>query len=98
MSGFARIGDIGTGICPHHKTPQPYTTVFASGAETVFINDLGACYIGTIGMATCGHPTIAISGSEDVIVEGIGAHRMGDIGINFGPYTVISGSDDVIAN
>lgn len=98
MPGIARIGDIGQGVCPNHHTPQPYTTVFTSGSETVFINELGACFTGTIGIATCGHPTIALTGSPDVTSEGISIHRTGDMGINFGPYIVLNGSDDTTSN
>ena len=98
MSGIARVGDIGVGVCYWHKDPVPYTTVFITGAPTTMSNDIANAIIGTVGSASCGHGTVAISGSPDVTFEGIGAHRIGDMGQNGGPYTVVSGSPDVISN
>jgi len=98
MSGVSRVGDIGVGVCPCHTTPQPYVTVFSTGANSVLSDNLATCIIGTIGIASCGHPTIALSGSGDVMCEGISVHRVGDVGANCGPYTVVSGAPDVIGN
>lgn len=98
MPGVSRVGDIGVGICPCHITPVPYTTVFSTGANSVMTNNLATCIIGTIGIASCGHPTVAITGSPDTFAEGVGHHRIGDMGMNCGPYTVVSGSPDVITN
>lgn len=96
MPGVCRVGDIGTGICPNHKIPMPYTTVFISGDPEVTTDGLPTCVAGvTIGTSTCGHPTIALSGSEQATANGHGLHRVGDVGANFGPYTAISGSEDV---
>lgn len=98
MSGMARIGDVGVGVCYWHDSPQTYTTTFVSGSPTVTVNNIPGCYIGTVGVASCGHATIALSGSHDVSSENIGVHRIGDAGQNGGPYIVVSGSQDVTAN
>lgn len=98
MSGIARVGDVGVGVCYWHDEPQYYTTTFVSGAGTVMDNNLVSCVIGTIGHSTCGHNTIALSGSPDVFAENSAVHRIGDVGQNGGPYTVVSGSPDVLAN
>lgn len=98
MPGVTRVGDIGVGVCPHHSSPENYTTVFVSGAEDVFSNDQANCFVGSIGVSTCGHQTIAISGADDVTADGIGVHRVGDVGMNYGPYVVVSGSDDVTSD
>ena len=98
MSSQTRVGDIGIGICYCHLIPTPYVTVFVTGANSVQTNNLTSCIIGTIGIASCGHPTIALSGSPDVFLENSASHRIGDVGANCGPYTVVSGSPDVLDN
>jgi len=95
MTGVCRVGDIGVGVCPHHSSPENYTTVFISGSENVVSDGQSNCFVGSIGMATCGHQTIAISGSDTVTADGIGIHRVGDVGMNYGPYVAVSGSDNV---
>lgn len=98
MTSAMRIGDMGQGICYFHNPPEAYTTVFVSGAGSVGANGEPCCFVGTVGTATCGHPTIALSGSPDVSSEGIGMHRSGDVGQNGGPYIALAGSPDVFAN
>jgi len=95
MTGVCRVGDLGVGVCPHHSSPQNYTTIFVSGIENVTSDDLQICVVGTIGVSTCGHPTIALTGSDIVTADGIGIHRVGDMGANYGPYTAVGGSDNV---
>lgn len=98
MPAQARIGDIGIGVCPCHKSPVGYITVFATGASSVQANNLTSCIISTVGIASCGHPTVALTGSPDVYHENMSAHRVGDMGANCGPYVVVTGSPDVIVN
>jgi len=97
MSKNARVGDIGVGVCPCHEPPLAYTTVFSeTGAATsVKTNGQSQVIIGTIGIASCGHPTTAETGSGTVNAEGSGVHRLGDTGSNCGGYTVTTSSDDV---
>jgi hypothetical protein len=95
MTGVCRVGDIGVGVCPNHPHSVNYTTVFVSGIADVVADDSEVCIVGTVGMSTCGHPTIALSGSDVCNADGLGLHRVGDVGANFGPYTAILGADDV---
>jgi uncharacterized Zn-binding protein involved in type VI secretion len=93
---LSKVGDIGEGVCPNHKSAQAYTTVFQTGAPSVLINGQPAATVETVGIATCGHPTVALTGSATVFIEGKPAHRVGDTGANYGPYTAVSGSGNVI--
>lgn len=95
MAFQSRVGDIGVGVCPCHDSPVTYTTVFVSGASSVITNNKISTIIGTIGISSCGHPTIALTGSGTVIKENKGSHRIGDTGANCGPYVVVTGSPDV---
>jgi len=95
MPAVCRIGDTGVGRCPHHLVPQNYVTVFSTGATDVTSNDSANCIIGTVGISTCGHPTVAITGSENSTADGQGLHRVDDVGANYGPYVAITGSDNV---
>lgn len=97
MPAVARQGDIGVGVCPLHNGPQGYNTVLGVGAVTVFTNGKSQANIGTPGIASCGHPTIATTGSGSVTAETKGVHRVGDSGQNPGPYTVTTGSPNVTA-
>lgn len=98
MTAIARVGDIGVGICYDHDSPTSYTTTFISGSTTVMANGAVSCIVGTIGVSSCGHNTVALSGSPDVSHSNQPVHRVGDTGSNSGPYTVVSGSPNVNAN
>lgn len=91
----AKIGDTGIGTCPKHKSPKIYNVTFISGAGTVNANGVPIANLTTVGIATCGHPTVVISVSGTVNAEGTGVHRVGDSGMNYGTYTVVSGSGNV---
>jgi hypothetical protein len=89
-----RVGDTGVGICYAHPVPTPYVTTFVEGgAVGVTADGLDVCIVGAIGMATCGHPTVALTGSDIAVANDLGLHRVGDTGANFGPYTAMTGSD-----
>lgn len=93
-----RVGDIGVGVCPHHSSPEDYTTVFATGIADVTSNELSNCTTGSIGISSCGHNTVAMSGALDVTADELGIHRVGDIGMNYGPYVAVTGASDVIGD
>jgi hypothetical protein len=97
MPNVTTTGFIGIGVCPCHKSPQQYTTIFVTGAATVLTNNAQTAIIGTTGVASCGHPTVALTGAGSVLAVGGGVHRIGDTGTNCGSYTVVTGSGDVIA-
>jgi len=88
---------MGAGICyhPSHSSPEAYVTVFVSGADTVSADGINVCFVGTVGIASCGHPTVALSGSPTVTGEGIALHRTNDVGANYGPYVALAGSPTV---
>jgi uncharacterized Zn-binding protein involved in type VI secretion len=88
-----RIGDFGIGVCTKHGS---YVTTFSNGAETVMVNSLSAATMVTIGISSCGDPTIVISGSPGVKMEGQSSHRTGDEGINTGTYQAVIGSSNSI--
>jgi uncharacterized Zn-binding protein involved in type VI secretion len=95
MSGIGGIGSMGIGTCPCHKTPQNYITTLITGAPTVLVNGTGAGQVGSIGVSSCGHPTVAITGSSTVFADGEPVHRVGDTGVNCGQYVLIEGSPNV---
>lgn len=97
MSGQSRIGDVGIGVCPAHDGSVEYVTTFITGSISAQTNGKPSAIITTVGISTCGHPTVAISGSTTVFHEGKPAHRIGDAGINPGAYTAVSGSTNVFA-
>jgi hypothetical protein len=95
MSEQSKVGDMGVGVCPCHLTPVAYTTVFISGASSVLTNGQPTAIVGTIGIASCGHPTVALTGLSSVKPTSQNTHRVGDVGTNCGPYITVSGSSNV---
>ena len=74
-----RVGDLGQGICPCHKSPQNYLTQLLTGAATVFTNGAGQGLVGSIGQASCGHLTQHLTGSNTVDCEGAQIGRVADL-------------------
>lgn len=98
MPPRCRIGDTGSGVCPAHVSPKTYITVFNMGANYVITNGRPSAYVGSVGISTCGHPTVALMGSPSIILESRGSHRVGDTGSNAGAYVAIMGSPNVNDN
>lgn len=100
--GVCRLGDTGIGGCLHSShaptLPFPYTTIFSVGIPNVLINAMPVITLGSVGISSCGHPTVALLASTTVMANNIGVHRMVDTGANFGPYIVSLASQNVIAN
>lgn len=90
-----KVGSIGIGTCPCHKGSVNYTTVIADGAITVISEGVETAIVTSMGIASCGHPTIATTGSSTVFHENQPAHRIGDLGQNCGPYTLVTGCDTI---
>jgi hypothetical protein len=88
-----RVGDTGIGVCYLHSSPTPYVTTFIQGAISAYADNLLLMTVGGIGLATCGHTTIAETGSGLSIANDLGLHRVGDIGSTpNGPYVAVTGS------
>jgi hypothetical protein len=51
--------------------------------------------IGDIGIATCGHPTVALTGSATYEVEKSKVHRQNDVGSNPGPYVAVAAASTI---
>lgn len=98
MTLVARVGDIGSGSCPAHKKRKNYNTIFVPGQSTVFAEGLPVIRLGDIGLASCGHPTVALMGAITVFAVASNVHRLGDIGSNPGPYVTVIGATTVFAN
>ena len=96
MSALSRLGDLGEGSCPA-TDHDDYITQYITGASTVFINNLPATKLGSLGDQSCGHVSMALTGSPSVFVENVPVHRVGDIGEGGagGVYVGISGSSNV---
>ena len=90
-----KVGSIGIGTCPCHNGSVNYTTVIADGAITVTSEGVETAIVTSMGIASCGHPTIATTGSSTVFHENQSAHRVGDLGQNCGPYTLVTGCDTI---
>jgi uncharacterized Zn-binding protein involved in type VI secretion len=89
-SKVACVGDIGAGVCP---VRGPYVVILATGDSTFEIDGRQACHVGSIGAASCGHPTVALTGGMATINDSQ-LHRIGDVGVCSagGPYVVTTGS------
>jgi hypothetical protein len=88
-----RIGDIGVGSCPCHP-PIPvvgYVTIFVTG-KGAKSDGRDECTVGTVGVASCGHATVALTGSSTTLNAGSPNHRVGDVGANCGAYVAVTGS------
>lgn len=94
----ARTGDMGLGVCPAHLTPVTYITSLISSNPNVTADGIPVITIGDIGIATCGHTTIALTGATFGFANSKKIHRLGDMGTNPGPYTVITSSSTVDSN
>jgi len=98
MTQITTVGLTGIGTCCCHSGCVSYVTTFITGATTVLTNGSVTCNYSTIGIASCGHPTVVITKSSTVFAENLGVHRLNDIGTNCGIYTVVTNSPDVFAN
>lgn len=90
-----KVGNQGMGICPIHG---PYITIISKGANTVLVNGQPGAIVSSMGVASCGDPTIAQKGSPNVNMEGKKAHRLSDQGANLGQYIMTTDSSNVKVN
>jgi len=93
-----RIGDIGVGTCSAHDSTKSVVVTIATGATTVFTNNLGTATLVSVGLSSCGHVASVITTSATVLAENAGVHRVGDTGqLPGGTYTLSQGSPNVLA-
>jgi uncharacterized membrane protein YadS len=78
---IGRLGDIGIGTCLGHLVPIPITVTITLAATTVISGGKGVANLGCVGIASCGHATIATLASATVLAEVKGVHRIGDVGL-----------------
>lgn len=97
MPSISTVTSIGTGVCCCHNGCVGYITTFVSGASSTKTNSLVTTNLTTIGISSCGHPTIVITTSSTVRAESTGVHRVADVGTNCNPYTSVTGSPNTNA-
>lgn len=95
MAASSRVSDIGIGVCPAHVVPITYTTTFITGADKIGMESLPMAFVTSIGISTCGHPTVAITGAPKMGAQSQQDHRVGDMGTNPGKYVSITGSPKI---
>lgn len=91
---IGKVGSIGVGTCPCHPPSPPvqYNTIIASGAVNCNVNGVPMAIIGSVGISSCGHATVALTGSSTKFANGQGLHKVGDIGQNCGNYILLTGA------
>lgn len=93
MKSICRVGDSGSGYCDLHEHRIPITVTLTSGEIDIETEGLPTATVGSTGIASCGHPTVALTGSVNYTVNGKGVHRVGDQGTTgSGVYTMTTGS------
>jgi uncharacterized Zn-binding protein involved in type VI secretion len=95
MPKQTRVGDIGVGYCRYHK--RQVTVMFVSGSTSTQTDNKASCTVGSVGIADCGHTSVALSGSPSVTINNKRAHRSGDLGSlsGGGDYVAVSGSPNL---
>lgn len=98
---ITRVTDIGEGqeCADPSNSHRKYTATYATGASTVYANNLAVTTITSIAEQTCGHTGQAVTGSATVFVENLAVHRVTDIGEGGAgdTYDTVTGSPDVFA-
>lgn len=56
------------------------------------VNGVPMAIVGSVGISSCGHATVALVGSATVRANGQGLHRVGDVGQNCGNYILLTGA------
>lgn len=92
-ANVGRVGDIGIGACSAHKTTLSVTVMIVTGTPIVKAGGIDVANATSIGLSSCGHPTVVLTQSPIAKVGGAFAHRVGDIGaLPGGSYVLQSGS------
>lgn len=94
----SRVGDIGMGVCLAHGIPIPINVIILQGALLKNAFGQPIAQIGSQGLCSCGHMSIALQGAATVKALGIGVHRVGDMGLPpAGNYVMTQGAPTVLS-
>lgn len=86
------------GVCLAHGIPIPINVIIMQGSPTVLATGLPIAQIGSQGLCSCGHMSIALQGAPTVLAASIGMHRVGDMGLPpAGNYVMTQGAPTVLA-
>ncbi len=100
MTGVARMGDIGMGVCPGHPgPPRPFTNIIIMAGSTVLADGSLVANLNCLSSCTCNHMAVPTLVSTVTVSEGSGVHRLGDIGLTAGggTYVMTSAGTTVIS-
>lgn len=99
MIPVCRVSDMGIGICLAHGIPVPITVTLITGALTVIAEGLPVATVGSMGVCSCGHMSVALLGASTVLAApGQGVHRIGDTGLPpGGTYNMLTGAATVFS-
>jgi uncharacterized Zn-binding protein involved in type VI secretion len=97
MSGLARIGDMGVGVCCCHSKPKCRHKIgfIILGSGDSQANSMGLARCGDVVLATCGHPGVIVSGSSQTTTNSSGQAFIGSSFVGCFTGVIVSGSSDV---
>jgi len=98
MRPIARIGDLVSGTCKCHSSPQSVSGVIVAGSGVVYSHGQGVARIGDLVSFSCGHTAIIASGSGIVFSDGIGVAHIGDTVVGCVDGVIVGGDGNVIAS
>lgn len=87
MKGIARVGDVASGTCYAHKSPQSVTGIIVKGDPTITAGGKGCACVGDPVVFNCGHTGIIASGYPAAQVNGRTLAIIGSI--VSGPMTAV---------
>ena len=96
MSGIARTGDIGVGVCTSHIVPIPMVGTLLGTCGTVTTNGIPSGLVGDLVIGGCGHIGVVVSGTSVVKMTGRPAAMIGSAFVGAFSGTIVGGSGTVI--
>ena len=97
MRPIARIGDLVSGTCSCHQTPQSVSGVIVAGSGVTTAHGQAVARIGDLVSFSCGHTAIIAAGSGIVFCDGIGVAHIGDSVVGCVNGVIVGGDGNVIA-
>ena len=92
---FARIGDIGVGVCCCHDDCVGMAGVIVTGKEKVTVCNSQSAHVGSIVIGACGHPGIIVTGDEKVTVQNDQQSQVTDLFVGCFSGTIVTGCEKV---